>query len=92
MIEYLINDVFEVIEGVGGDYMMFVVVVKVKDLGVIEDEVVELMLEYWYEGCGWMLDDFVVKVVNVYWYGVNLFGVDVFEVVFEFVLDVVCIV
>jgi hypothetical protein len=82
-IEYLTTQAPEAIEGAGGDHTTFVVAAKLKDLGVDPATAVELMLEHWFDGCGWSSDELAVKVRNAYTYGANPPGTDAPEAQFS---------
>jgi len=83
-IAYLQNDAPEAIEGAGGDHTTFAVAAKVKDLGIVNpDEAVELMLDHWFDGCGWNPKDLDSKVRNAYKYGANPPGADAPEAQFD---------
>lgn len=82
-IDYLTNDAPEAIEGAGGDHTTYVVACKLKDFGVSRDDAVELMLEHWFDGCGWTDKDLDQKVYNAFRYGNNPPGADAPEAVFE---------
>lgn len=87
-IAYLQNDAPEAIEGAGGDHTTFAVAAKVKDLGIANpEEVVDLLLEHWFDGCGWSPADLHDKVRNAFRYGANPPGADAPEAQFE-VVDV----
>ncbi|TBR39263.1 MULTISPECIES: bifunctional DNA primase/polymerase [Dyella] len=80
---YLENEAPEAIEGAGGDNTTFQVAAKLKDLGVSPDTAVELMLEHWFDGCGWTPDELATKVRNAYRYGENPPGADAPEALFD---------
>lgn len=82
-IEYLTGQAPEAVEGAGGDHTTFVVAAKLKDLGVDAATAVELMLEHWFDGCGWSPDELATKVRNAYTYGANPPGADAPEAQFE---------
>lgn len=82
-IAYLTTQAPEAIEGAGGDHTTFTVAAKLKDLGVDQDTAVELMLEHWFDGCGWTPEDLATKVRNAYTYGANPPGADAPEAQFE---------
>lgn len=82
-IDYLTGQAPEAIEGAGGDHTTFVVAAKLKDLGVDAATAVELMLEHWFDGCGWSPDELATKVRNAYTYGANPPGADAPEAQFS---------
>lgn len=82
-IEYLENDAPESIKGQGGDATAYKVIAHVKDFGVSESECLGLLLDHWYNGCGWSPDKLAVKIRNAYKYGAEQPGVAAPESQFE---------
>lgn len=81
-VEYLRNEASEAVEGAGGDAATFRVAARVKDFGVPQDACAALMLEHWFDGCGWMPDELAIKVANAYRYGAERQGADAPEAIF----------
>jgi hypothetical protein len=81
--EYLWNEAPEAIDGAGGDFTTYKVAAKLKDLGVSPEVAVDLMLECWFDGCGWTVEELTTKVRNAFNYGQNPQGADAPEAIFE---------
>ena len=86
-VAYLRNEAPEAISGAGGDLTTFKVAAKLKDLGVSPEVAVDLMLECWFDGCGWTVEELTTKVRNAYKYGENPQGADAPEAQFEPVIE-----
>ncbi|HET8883032.1 MAG TPA: bifunctional DNA primase/polymerase [Solimonas sp.] len=82
-IDYLRNRAPEAIEGSGGDATTFKVAAQLKDIGVPQTDATGLMLEHWFDGCGWSLSDLEVKVANAYRYGKTAPGAAAPEMQFQ---------
>ncbi len=82
VIRYLRNDAPESIKGSGGDHTAYKVAARVKDLGVSEDDALDLLMEHWFEGSGWSRDRLSEKVAHAYRYGKSSVGAAAAEVQF----------
>lgn len=73
------------IQGEGGDHTAFMVVNRIKDMGVIQESALPLLQETWNERCDppWSYEELEQKVINAYVYGQNAVGVDAPESDFE---------
>lgn len=69
VIRYLSTEAPESIKGSGGDHTAYKVAARVKDLGVSEEDALDLMMEHWFEGSGWSRDRLAEKVAHAYRYG-----------------------
>jgi hypothetical protein len=69
VVRYLTAEAPESIKGNGGDHTAYKVAARVKDLGVSEEDALDLMMEHWFEGSGWSRDRLAEKVAHVYRYG-----------------------
>jgi len=78
----------EAIQGAAGDHTTFTVAARLKDLGVTQDAAVDLLLEHWFDGCGWTATELAEKVGNAWKYGANAPGADAPEAVFPVVTEV----
>ncbi len=69
-LEYLTNAPLA-IEGQGGDQTTFAVAARLKDLGVDQEEAINLLDNHWNERCSppWGYDQLCEKVMNAYRYG-----------------------
>jgi hypothetical protein len=83
VIRYLRNDAPESIKGSGGDHTAYKVACRVKDLGVSEDDALDLMMEHWFEGSGWSRDRLGEKIAHAYRYGKHGVGTAAAEMQFK---------
>jgi len=83
--DYLLNHAPIAIEGAHGDQTTFIVANKLKDIGVTEDNCLNLMLDNWNENCQppWAPDELKIKIENAYSYGQNTIGADSPEADFD---------
>ena len=72
------------IEGAGGDATAFGVAAKVREMGISEDECLDLMMAEWNSKCipPWSGEELTVKVSNAYKYASSKIGSDTPEVQF----------
>ena len=72
------------IEGAGGDATAFGVAAKVREMGISEDECLDLMMDDWNSRCvpPWSGEELSVKVGNAYKYASSKIGADTPEVQF----------
>jgi hypothetical protein len=82
VIRYLQTDAPESIKGNGGDHTAYRVACRVKDLGVSEDDALDLMMEHWFEGSGWSRERLGEKVAHAYRYGKHGVGTAAAEMQF----------
>jgi putative DNA primase/helicase len=82
---YLANGAPESVEGSGGDNTAFSVAARVRDMGISEEECLDLMLADWNERCSppWSGEELKEPVGNAYKYASNRIGADTPEVQFE---------
>lgn len=76
-IDWLTNAAPEAVEGAGGDDATYRVAAKLRDLGLSEASVVELMLEHWNEDKAsppWQPDELARKVENAFRYASGGWG------------------
>ena len=72
------------IEGAGGDATAFGVAAKVREMGISEDECLDLMMAEWNSRCvpAWSGEELAVKVANAYKYSSSKIGANTPEVQF----------
>ncbi len=87
--DYLLNHAQIAIEGSSGDQTTFATASKLKDLGLTEENCLELMLDNWNENCQppWGVNELTIKVSNAYQYGMNDVGVDSPESDFKTIVE-----
>lgn len=88
-IEFLNNSAKLAVEGAGGDNVTYSVAARVKDFGIVDEDVAwDLMLKHWNPRCSppWEPGELRVKVKNAYAFGRNEPGVDAPEAAFGPVL------
>lgn len=75
-IRYLQDSAKPAVQGAGGDQQAFVVAATLRDLGVLEDDAFDLLIDHWNDRCEppWELEDLKVKVANAYAYAENPAG------------------
>jgi hypothetical protein len=84
-IHYLKNEAPESIKGQGGDQTAYRVAARVKDFGVDESSCLELMLDHWFNGSGWMPEKLKAKIEHAYRYGQEAVGAAAPEAQFDVV-------
>lgn len=67
-VEYLTTKAPEAIQGARGDETTCDVARQLRDFGVRQGDAAALMLEHWFDGCGWTSDELATKVDNAYRY------------------------
>lgn len=88
-IYYLEHEAALAIEGLGGDETTYKVAARLKDIGIVKDVAVTLLLEHWNERCSppWLPKELGVKVDNAYQYGQEPPGIAAPEAVFPVVQE-----
>jgi len=80
---YLSNEAPESVKGEGGDQTAYKVAAKVKDFGVDEATCLEIMLDHWFDGSGWIPEKLQAKISHAYKYGTESVGAEAPEAVFS---------
>ena len=87
--DYLKNSAPLAIEGQGGDQTTFIVASQLKDMGVAQDNCLDLLLDHWNERCEppWIPDELEEKIENAFVHGQNAPGSDSPEADFDVIED-----
>lgn len=87
--DYLLNQAPIAVEGDGGDQTTFRVAARLKDIGLTEDNALDLMLDNYNDSCQppWGPDELKQKISNAYAYGQNAAGADSPEADFDPVIE-----
>jgi hypothetical protein len=75
---YLLNNAPVAVEGEGGDELTYKVAARVKDFGVSQERVLDLMCENWNDRClpSWTTEELRKKVENAFRYGSRQPGIN----------------